>query len=235
MGAPEGLIGTVTFIGPCPQLEDGPGRVVLTTVNHLNNFVFDLTLTANGAIDTLGVTGTHRIYTEDRGWIAASELTQGEVVRTANGDAVVSSLVQQPGTFTVYNMTVEADHVYYVGEPSALVHNTCPIPGLRDAFSNIDVGMSAHQNFESALTALTKTRSTDWRMRTSVGQVGVDATYIGPRHRRPGFWHAELKPNTYSGYSTFLNQLGRWNIRGETQLFFYNEQGIIGSSGYNFK
>jgi RHS repeat-associated protein len=127
MGVPEDLEGSILSIGACPQIEDGPGRVVLTTVNHSNNFVYTLTLTdSDGRADSIGITGYHRVYTEDRGWVIASQLVQGEVVRTAEGDAVVSGLVRNPGVFRVYNMTVESDHVYYVGDLSALVHNSGP-------------------------------------------------------------------------------------------------------------
>ena len=49
--------------------------VVLTTVNHLNDFLYNLTLSdSQGDTDNLGVTGYHRFYTEDRGWVIASEL-----------------------------------------------------------------------------------------------------------------------------------------------------------------
>ena len=65
-------------IGACPTIQSGPGRVVLTTVNHLNNYVFNLTLTdASGADDTIGITGYHKVYTEDRGWVQAYDLHEG--------------------------------------------------------------------------------------------------------------------------------------------------------------
>jgi len=65
------------------------------------------------------------VYTEDRGWVQAYDLHEGEAVRTASGNAIVTGLVRNPGTFRVYNMTVESDHVFYVGDLTALVHNTC--------------------------------------------------------------------------------------------------------------
>jgi len=122
MGVPDGLVGTIGSIEGCPTIADGPGRVVLTTVNHLNNYVFNLTLTnASGADDTIGITGYHKVYTEDRGWVQAYDLHEGETVRTAAGNATVTGLVRNPGTFRVYNMTVEGDHVFYVGDLTALV------------------------------------------------------------------------------------------------------------------
>jgi hypothetical protein len=73
----------------------------------------------------IGVTAYHLIYTIDRGWVEASQLRMGEVVEGADGNLSVTGLVQDPGVFQVYNMDVEADHVYYVGELPALVHNVC--------------------------------------------------------------------------------------------------------------
>lgn len=135
LGVPDGLEGSVVSIGDCPSIETGAGRVVLTTVNHLNNFVFNLTLKdAHGKSDTIGVTGWHKIYSEQRGWVSVSELEHGELIRNADGYARVAGLVRDPGVHRVYNMTVEADHVYYVGDFSALVHNQCPVkPGDLEA------------------------------------------------------------------------------------------------------
>jgi RHS repeat-associated protein len=130
MGVPERLTGIVESVGACPPIDRGPGRVVLTTVTHLNNYVFHLTLDGSaGREDTLGVTGYHRFYSESRGWEPVDQLKAGEVVRgVEGGDVTVSSVVRDPGTYRVYNMTVEADHVYYVGGLDVLTHNNCPKP-----------------------------------------------------------------------------------------------------------
>jgi hypothetical protein len=123
MGVPDQLA-EVKVIEPCPAIQAGSGEVVLTTVNHLNNYLYRLTLTdGRGRNDVLGVTGWHKIYTEDRGWISASDLKLGEVVRGASGDLAVAELSRNPGAYRVYNMTVESEHVYFVGELAALVHN----------------------------------------------------------------------------------------------------------------
>jgi hypothetical protein len=126
MGLPN-LPAQVMSITACPPIASGPGRVVLATVTHLNDDVFHLTLTnARGQSEVIGVTAYHLIYTEDRGWVEASQLRMGEAIQGANGDLTVTGLVQDPGVFQVYNMDVEADHVYYVGNLPALVHNNCP-------------------------------------------------------------------------------------------------------------
>jgi hypothetical protein len=126
MGAPDDLVGTIDAISASPPIEGGYGRVVLTTVSHLNDSVFDLSLRGNdGELNTIGVMGVHKIYSDDLGWVSAQDLRPGEAVRTAEGLATVAGLVSRTGVHRVYNMTVEADHMYYVGDLSALVHNWC--------------------------------------------------------------------------------------------------------------
>jgi hypothetical protein len=114
----------VVSIEPCPPIAGGPGRVVLTTVNHLNNFLFRLTLKEpSGAQETLGVTGWHKLYSEDRGWVSVCELRLGETLAGHGGPVAVAELRREPGVHRVYNMTVEAEHVYYVGGLATLAHN----------------------------------------------------------------------------------------------------------------
>jgi len=177
MGVSDGVVGTIGSIEGCPPIAAGPGRVVLTTVNHLNNYVFNLTLTdPSGADDTIGITGYHKVYTEDRGWVQAYDLHEGEAVRTASGNAIVTGLVRNPGTFRVYNMTVEADHVYYVGDLTTLVHNNdcslqtaVKISTLGRSVPNID----ASTNARSAIRALLANGYSGYSRASSNGTVTV--------------------------------------------------------------
>lgn len=76
---------------------------------------------ADGELETLGVTGWHKFYDEAEGWQSASELTIGDTLRGLSGENVkVVALAQRPATERVYNMTVEADHVYFVGDLTTL-------------------------------------------------------------------------------------------------------------------
>lgn len=114
----------VLAVEPCPPIGDGPGRVVLTTVNHLNSFLFGLTVRdSSGEERRLGVTGWHKLLSESRGWVSTCELGEGEVLRGREGPVSVVSLVREPGTYRVYNMTVEGEHVYYVSALDLLAHN----------------------------------------------------------------------------------------------------------------
>jgi RHS repeat-associated protein len=91
-------------------------------------------------------------------------------------------------------------------------------------------GNEVHQNFGKVLTEQTETTPEDWIMRTKPGQTGVDAEYVGPASRNPGFNYAELKPAGYSSQSVG-EQIGRWGLpEGETSIWWYNESGIIGQT-----
>ena len=125
MGLPRDLCATVIAVEHCPEISDGPGRVVLTTVNHLNKYVFELTIKdAAGQSETVHTTGFHKFYSASRNaWISAAELRKGEQLRGVNGALTVAALAPLPGVHRVYNMTVEDEHVYRVGTLGTLVHN----------------------------------------------------------------------------------------------------------------
>ena len=127
MGANPAMLAEVVSVDPCPPIARGPGRVVLTTVNHPNSFVFDLTIarTDGSASASVGVTGWHKFYSTTRAaWVSAVDLKVGETLEGRNGPVSVVSRVQRSlGAERVYNMTVEHEHVYYVSVAGTLAHN----------------------------------------------------------------------------------------------------------------
>lgn len=138
MGVPTNQPAEVVAVDPCPAIEDGPGRVVLTTVNHLNSFLFDLKVNgARAPPQDLEVTGWHKLYSEDRqAWTSVCELHVGEVLRGRDGPLTVESLRRHPGVERVYNLTVEDEHQYYVSAADLLAHNTGCTPTPRgDTYS----------------------------------------------------------------------------------------------------
>jgi len=131
MGLPAELRATVVAIEPCPEIEPAPGHVVLTTVNHLNSFLLELTFAdAQGGERTVKPTGFHKFYSEThRDWVSASELRKGESLKGLQGSHSVVAVERVPGVHRVYNMTVEGEHVYRVSPLGVLVHNECD-PGF---------------------------------------------------------------------------------------------------------
>ncbi len=131
MGLPDDLKGIVLRNGPCPKLETGPGQLVLTTVNHLNRYVLELSLRASdGRHEILRPTGFHKFFSEsESAWVSAEDLQDGEILRGVDGPVTVESVERYPGVHRVYNMTVENEHVYRVSNLGVLVHNNRCGPG----------------------------------------------------------------------------------------------------------
>ncbi|MDO4557151.1 MAG: polymorphic toxin-type HINT domain-containing protein [Lachnospiraceae bacterium] len=127
MGLDKGMLVKITAISPCPEIRAGPGRVVLTTVNHLSRGVCELTYQDhNGQQETINPTGAHRFYSLDRQeWIHIQDSRQGERLQGLGTGVITVLCCKLLGTTErVYNMTVEEDHVYHVGQLNLLAHNT---------------------------------------------------------------------------------------------------------------
>ena len=121
-----GLVGPawVRAIAASPIIRPGAGRVVTGTFTHLNSFVYELRFEG----ESLPLRGTrqHPVYSVDReAFVRIDELRVGEVLRTSSGTARISNLSRVPGDHQVYNIEIEDEHVYYVGDLEVLVHNSC--------------------------------------------------------------------------------------------------------------
>ena len=67
-------------------------------------------------------TGAHPFWSETRqAWVLARELRAGEALRTQSGAAAtVASRARLSGSQPVFNLEVETEHVYFVGEAQRL-------------------------------------------------------------------------------------------------------------------
>jgi hypothetical protein len=85
--------------------------------------VYDLQV--EGESKPIGVTEEHPFWSRDRNeWVPACELRIGERLSAQDGQTPkVSGLTKRPGIETVYNIEVEGNHCYRVGEQGLLVHN----------------------------------------------------------------------------------------------------------------
>ena len=109
-------------IGPCPAIEQGPGRVVTGRFVHHAATVVDLQV--EGLAEPIGVTRNHLFWSADRReFVRADQLQPGEQLSSLDGTAAVESIVPRPGVHTVYNLEVQGDHVYHVAQSGVLVHN----------------------------------------------------------------------------------------------------------------
>ncbi|UFP96139.1 IPT/TIG domain-containing protein [Gloeobacter morelensis] len=77
--------------------------------------------------DALTVTGEHPFFLQDKGWTAAEKLHAGDQVQAAGGQWLrVAGLQAQEQRQRTYNLEVEGDHSFFVGDTHAWVHNECP-------------------------------------------------------------------------------------------------------------
>jgi RHS repeat-associated protein len=127
MGLPEHLTGRVIANNPCPRIVRGPGQVVLTTVNHLNADVRELTVEdKQGRRESFRPTGQHRFYREvDKTWVSAAALRKGDKLHGRSTPLTVVANGAVPGVHRVYNLTVEGEHVYQVSTLGVVAHNNC--------------------------------------------------------------------------------------------------------------
>ncbi|MCA9040111.1 MAG: hypothetical protein KDA65_07190 [Planctomycetaceae bacterium] len=114
----------VLRIEPCPEIQAGPGRVVTGRFVHHDAELVDLKIASESS--SIGTTPNHPFWSEDQqAFVRADELEPGEQVRTLTGLSTVESLTKREGLHTVYNLEIQVDHVYHVGEGGVLVHNIC--------------------------------------------------------------------------------------------------------------
>ncbi|MFN7769727.1 MAG: HYD1 signature containing ADP-ribosyltransferase family protein, partial [Planctomycetaceae bacterium] len=115
----------VLAIEPCPPLASGPGRTVTGTFAHAAADVLDLEI--EGLDTPLGCTANHPFWSADRhDFVPAGALTIGEHLRTESGTLrQVTRITPRRGPpVAVFNLEVDAEHVYYVSTAGVLVHNT---------------------------------------------------------------------------------------------------------------
>lgn len=110
-------------IRPCPQIQPGPGRVVLmkSTTRYMGAMA---KLKLVGSSEAIQGTAGHPIFSLDRGdYVPLGDLQPDEHVRTADGWAIVESLARWWGCETVHNLEVDAEHRYFVGAERIESHN----------------------------------------------------------------------------------------------------------------
>lgn len=115
-------------VQPCPKLEPNSGdnrQLITATFQHSSGDVLDLHI--HGESEPIGSTANHPFWSEDRqAFIPAGELLPGETLRRADNTLTqLTRITPRRGPpVAVYNLEVNAEHVYFVGNDGVLVHNT---------------------------------------------------------------------------------------------------------------
>ena len=111
----------VVAIEPCPEIESGEGRVVTGVFSYSRGMTYRMRIA--GECEPLRVTEGHPFWDVDLGdWFPAGEGLVGRKVLIEGGETVVLGW-EESGKESVYNIEVDGDHCYRVGEQGVLVHN----------------------------------------------------------------------------------------------------------------
>ncbi|MER7181519.1 polymorphic toxin-type HINT domain-containing protein [Streptomyces hyaluromycini] len=112
----------------------GARTVTATFVNHDHDLI-DLTVRRGSKTAILHTTSKHPFWDDTRRtWVPAGKLKPGHALNTdRNRHVQLVSVRVKPGQASMYNLTVDELHTYYVlaGRIPVLVHNTCG-PALKD-------------------------------------------------------------------------------------------------------
>ena len=145
-------------------------------------------VTVSGSAETLTTTEHHPFWSVTREqWVAAGDLREGELLRTAAGTYVqVSAVRSYEHSERTFDLTVDRLHTYYVlaGSTSLLVHN-CDL-------TNTARAAARNAPDDATMTAAARFRGTDM---TEVG-------YSGPSSR-PGYLEPEIQDQLGHGGQTF--------------------------------
>ena len=150
--------------------------------------------------EDIETTENHPFYIDGRGWVAASEVKEGDQLHTADGEVVVVIYNQEEWLaepIKVYNLEVEDLHTYYVTGDCVLVHNKYDI--------NLDEKPSANnvrlQNFINSL----------YKGQGNPNQVGNGTTMDSIRYEKAtgqpveGKFHSQKGQEFMNGITKLLN------------------------------
>ena len=119
------------------------GETILAKVTDISVSETDelIHLTIDGEL--IRTTASHPFYTTSGEWKAAGDLMVGDRVVTMTGEATVEAteVEKLSEAVTVYNLTVEGEHNYYVAENGVLVHNECKKKGAQNADGKTSSGV----------------------------------------------------------------------------------------------
>lgn len=110
----------------------GPHLVVALIRHATLHTIVDLSVAGDAGVETIAATDHHPFYVNSHGgrWVDAGVLNVGDQLRSPDGSTrrvvATSTRIEHE---TVYNLTIEGVHTYYVGKDQpVLVHNSsCPL------------------------------------------------------------------------------------------------------------
>ncbi|MET7455137.1 ricin-type beta-trefoil lectin domain protein [Streptomyces sp. NPDC005574] len=139
------------------------GEPVTRTFSHLTEDLLVVTLDDGGRLTS---TPGHRFYVTGRGWILASELRDGDSLRTTDGTLRTVAAVRDRNVSarrTVYDLTVSGLHTFYAvaGSTPVLVHNCNDLVADATEFSGLAHTLDEHTAGAGAGYVTSRARATE--------------------------------------------------------------------------
>ncbi len=191
---------TLQATEPCPSDILGEGRLVTGTFEHSSGEVLDLFIA--GEATPIGSTANHPFWSEDRqDFVQAGSLTPGEHLRLADGRTTTLERAEPIAEqLPVYNLEVDGEHVYYVGESGVLVHNAGDAYSLRGKTPNKAAQQLMDKN--PSWKRLPADKGHGFKL---VDENGVERfRYMYPNKTNPKY------PHERTGYICRQNANGEW-------------------------
>jgi hypothetical protein len=138
-----------TVLAYDPRTGETAAHTVTAVMVNLDPKIEHLALDT-GTIET---TPDHPVFTADRGWVLAGQLVIGEEIRTDSGhNATVLGFTIEATPTSMWDITVDGAHSFFVGSGAVLVHNAdCGggrVPRIEDP------GSLAHSTLEEVDNAV---------------------------------------------------------------------------------
>ncbi|WP_218080308.1 polymorphic toxin-type HINT domain-containing protein [Anthocerotibacter panamensis] len=170
-----------------------------------NDSLYDLELISPDAKrETLGVTGNHPFWVQNKGWTESDLLKPGMQVAGKDGSwLTVGKLMPRVERATGYNLEVEGDHSYFVGDSGAWVHNQCSRTFLvGPAGVASELGVTTPSGFRLTFDASARLAE---RLKGQLGLSELDGIIGNPNALR---FLDSRKPNTIRIFDTSVSRFG---------------------------
>jgi len=95
---------------------------VVDTIRNTTNTTYKMTI-GNSELE---MTHMHPLYIVGKGWVEANKINIGDKILDANGNKIeITNIttIEHSNPIPIYNITVDGNHNYYVGNNRILVHN----------------------------------------------------------------------------------------------------------------
>ncbi|MEV4715050.1 polymorphic toxin-type HINT domain-containing protein [Micromonospora sp. NPDC049374] len=184
--------------------ETRPRQVTATHINH-DTELADITVDLpDGATAVINTTQHHLFWSETRNtWIDGGDLAVGEdLLSLHNATVPVGAVHAYDGAATMYDLTVDQTHTYYVmaGDTPVLVHNTnCPIGSVTGPGGEV---LPLPRGAAGTPVATGK----GWTYDIPVGTPGLDPRVVQVRVMDPV---TTGKHQYVNGYVVYMNKAGQ--------------------------